>query len=926
MNISKVALAVSTTTLLSGLLSGCGGDSGSGKIGPNPPEPPPVVTPPAEGKSLTVTVIDGYLEGATVWLDKKMNQNFSPDGDEPRAVTDSKGMLTFKDLGGLSLDEYVLVAKATAGKTIDHDNGKPVAKTFFLTAPVTEVDGTLRTSPAPELHASVISPLTTLVEMKLRQPSLLASEASIVVAIQQVATQLGIAQENADIVLSDFKKLDSVDASKAEQGAASLIAAGAMPSTVEQLLKQADKTLAFSDTINSAVKDAADDEIVVADEAEGIRIVKTTDSDDDGVIDALDAFPEDASEWYDSDGDGEGNEVDTDDDDDGVDDGDDDFPLEHDENADADDDDIGDNEDTDDDNDGVEDGDDAFPFDSDEDTDTDDDGIGDNADTDDDNDGVDDGDDDFPLDTDDDGVDNITDDDDDGDGYKDGEDNDPLEPLQIPTSLNVCLDSLPDYPEGEGIEDMTDSRSYHITRINVGSEAAVEFTRTEQYVGQRNGLPDGSMAGRNLDVTQVITGAKGANLDKWNPGFELMYTDSDSQQYLGTEDVFRRWWSVITATNIPVDLPLNVETVGWIERLDQYSPEVPARHENVMSVYLGKEIIETILGYREVCVVQSKNELELVDQTSVPEESKRSSVYAVHDSKSYLDKGRVPLRVEKDYKEYNLEDKSTPTWGYSDYVQELTGMIQDDQLYGVNPVAGLVPEGQPVTMEQCLAELPDAEYEPKQNDTLLYDMYRFNTEKELQQDASYEYVLLVDSDIDWHGQSGLSESRITGSFYDGSFFIERYFSNGNGAMVGFEGRENGSDQIAWGNEITASEQLSLDGSYFIPEVHHYAGKLLSAPEQQASFKQVQSVVFAGSEQVLDFTTTEDVPACKYYSRLETTYYQPDGSPLLDEENKPVVEFIDETVWRDNMGVINRDRTSDGWDAEHWYRSGVKVQD
>ncbi|MGF1778329.1 LamG-like jellyroll fold domain-containing protein [Vibrio nomapromontoriensis] len=90
---------------------------------------------------------------------------------------------------------------------------------------------------------------------------------------------------------------------------------------------------------------------------------RALDSDGDGYIDIIDAFPDDPYEWLDSDGDG-----------------------------------IGNNADTDDDNDGTPDSIDAFPLDPTEDTDTDGDGIGNNADPDDDGDGVLDDDDEFPLD------------------------------------------------------------------------------------------------------------------------------------------------------------------------------------------------------------------------------------------------------------------------------------------------------------------------------------------------------------------------------------------------------------------------------------------------------------------------------------------------------------------------------------------------
>ena len=70
-----------------------------------------------------------------------------------------------------------------------------------------------------------------------------------------------------------------------------------------------------------------------------------TDTDGDGYVDAADAVPDDANDWYDIDGDGIGDNADADDDNDGTDDVDDAFPLDPDEWADADGDGIGDNAD-----------------------------------------------------------------------------------------------------------------------------------------------------------------------------------------------------------------------------------------------------------------------------------------------------------------------------------------------------------------------------------------------------------------------------------------------------------------------------------------------------------------------------------------------------------------------------------------------------
>ena len=113
------------------------------------------------------------------------------------------------------------------------------------------------------------------------------------------------------------------------------------------------------------------------------------DGDKDGYIDAVDALPADPGEWWDTDGDGIGNNGDTDDDGDGVGDDRDAYPLDAAESADSDGDGIGDNGDafpddpletSDRDGDGVGDNSDVFPNDPLETVDSDLDGVGDNAD------------------------------------------------------------------------------------------------------------------------------------------------------------------------------------------------------------------------------------------------------------------------------------------------------------------------------------------------------------------------------------------------------------------------------------------------------------------------------------------------------------------------------------------------------------------
>ena len=115
----------------------------------------------------------------------------------------------------------------------------------------------------------------------------------------------------------------------------------------------------------------------------------SNDADNDGVVNEIDAFPNNPNEYFDSDGDGTGDNADLDDDNDGYADTVDAFPNDLNENLDSDGDGMGDNEDQfpndanekkDSDGDGVGDNSDAFPSNFNDWADTDNDGVGDNAD------------------------------------------------------------------------------------------------------------------------------------------------------------------------------------------------------------------------------------------------------------------------------------------------------------------------------------------------------------------------------------------------------------------------------------------------------------------------------------------------------------------------------------------------------------------
>ncbi|WP_298442038.1 hypothetical protein [uncultured Ferrimonas sp.] len=211
---------------------------------------------------------------------------------------------------------------------------------------------------------------------------------------------------------------------------------------------------------------------------DGIGDNRDPDDDNDGVNDPFDALPFDPNEQHDHDHDGIGDDADTDDDNDGINDADDAFPLDPTESQDSDNDGIGNNADRDSDNDGINDDADPFPTDPTEWRDSDGDGIGNNADSDDDNDGVNDLNDAFPLDpnetvdTDHDGIGNNADPDDDNDTILDGDDEQPLIANRI-----YQVDLLEDFSELVGTPDnadFTDPLRQQLT-VKVSDDASLQL-------------------------------------------------------------------------------------------------------------------------------------------------------------------------------------------------------------------------------------------------------------------------------------------------------------------------------------------------------------------------------------------------------------------------------------------------------------------
>lgn len=125
-----------------GILAGCGGGGGSSTA--------------STATSVSGAVADGYLVGATVFMDR--NSNYQLDAGEPMATTDANGAYTLT-VDPADVGKYSIVAMAIKGQTIDKDTNQAVTNSFMLSMPATAVSGTV--------SSNFISPMSTLIREKM---------------------------------------------------------------------------------------------------------------------------------------------------------------------------------------------------------------------------------------------------------------------------------------------------------------------------------------------------------------------------------------------------------------------------------------------------------------------------------------------------------------------------------------------------------------------------------------------------------------------------------------------------------------------------------------------------------------------------------------------------------------------------------------
>jgi len=106
-------------------LTGCGGGAGGG----GPAVVPSIAV--AGSSPVSVRVIDGAIQGATVCLDK--NDNGSCDSGEPHGTTGATGEAVF-DVANNDLGKYPMLALVPA-TAVDRDTGAAVGTAFVMRAP-----------------------------------------------------------------------------------------------------------------------------------------------------------------------------------------------------------------------------------------------------------------------------------------------------------------------------------------------------------------------------------------------------------------------------------------------------------------------------------------------------------------------------------------------------------------------------------------------------------------------------------------------------------------------------------------------------------------------------------------------------------------------------------------------------------------------
>lgn len=198
----KKQILAAVVIISAGILAGCGGSSGMNSS-------------PISRTSISGKVADGYLVGATVFMDK--NGNYQLDAGEPSATTDATGAYTLMNVDSGDVGNYPIVALAIKNITKDLDTNSFLNMSYVLSMPATAVSGTV--------SSNFISPMSS----QLREMMETGTYTSMQEAMSSLSTSLGLSAGTN--MLSDYVAAGNTTMHTAAQNMANL-----MGSQMDQVL------------------------------------------------------------------------------------------------------------------------------------------------------------------------------------------------------------------------------------------------------------------------------------------------------------------------------------------------------------------------------------------------------------------------------------------------------------------------------------------------------------------------------------------------------------------------------------------------------------------------------------------------------------------------------------------------------------------
>ncbi|USD59655.1 hypothetical protein J4N45_14185 [Vibrio sp. SCSIO 43140] len=193
MNFTRTLLAIT----ISSVLFACGGSDDGGST---------PADPSVQSVSVTGKVIDGYIQGAIVYLDLNMNSQL--DEGEPTATSDDTGSYSIEVLESLLAQAKLAPIRAYLGEgAVDLDTGEEFKDSPVILSSPPVMDLAVGTSPPPMAVTPFTTDLTNRIEETLEEAQAGKADVtqlSVVVdaAKQELASEYGI--EDTDVLMGDF--------------------------------------------------------------------------------------------------------------------------------------------------------------------------------------------------------------------------------------------------------------------------------------------------------------------------------------------------------------------------------------------------------------------------------------------------------------------------------------------------------------------------------------------------------------------------------------------------------------------------------------------------------------------------------------------------------------------------------------------------